>query len=97
MKVEIINNDNVIFLNAFSQRDVANILMALIKSFGDDSSAITIHINADELSIYTKKGKLSMEKDFAKQLIHSTIKGVLSPFKGLFWQQQMRITVVAGE
>jgi len=62
---------------------------------GHTSNEITIDIDATNLSIRTGSGEIIILKDFARMFIESTIKGVLSPLKGVLWLQ--RITVVCTE
>ena len=86
-------NDQEIPLNGFTQRYIANMIIGIARSFGDLSQDIAVYINDDDLRVESSKGQLNIEKDFAKELIQSTIKGILSPLKGIFWRQKIKITV----
>lgn len=92
MKTNLLVNNNIIPLNDFTQSYIANILCGIARSLGDDSSNITICIEPEEIHISTEKGELDVKRDFVKQLIQSTIKGMLSPLKGIFWLQNITIT-----
>jgi len=86
-------NDQEIPLNGFTQRYIANMIIGIARSFGDLSQDLSVYINDDELRVESSRGQLNIEKDFAKELIQSTIKGILSPLKGIFWRQKIKITV----
>ena len=58
----------------------ASVLCAIAHTFGDDSRNVTMHIEPGEFHIYTENGELDI-KDFAKGLIESTVKGILSPLQ----------------
>ncbi|WP_203473641.1 hypothetical protein [Dissulfurispira thermophila] len=93
MKTSLMVNNNIVPLNDFMQDYVANILWAIVKSFDVSCSNVTICADADEFHIYTDKGEIDIsKKDFARQLIESTVKGMLSPLKGIFWFQKITIT-----
>jgi len=78
-------------LNEFTQSYIGNVLRGIVLSLGYDSRDITIHIDEAELRIYTEKGEVPLLKDFTRLLIESTIKGILSPLKGVFWLQRITI------
>lgn len=85
-------NDYVIQLNEFTQDYIGNILRGIVLSLGQDSRDITVYIDKTELHIYTENGEIQIMKDFARSLIESTIKGILSPLKGVFWLERITIT-----
>ena len=60
----------------------------------DSTISIIIHIKDDELHVYTENGEMDIRKDFAKQLVKNTVKGMLSPLKGVFWFREISITSV---
>jgi hypothetical protein len=50
-------------------------------------------VDSENFHIYTEKGEIDIsKKDFARQFIESTVKGMLSPLKGIFWLQKITIT-----
>lgn len=92
MKTSLTVNNNNIPLNDFTQRYIANILCGIARSFGIDSDAVTVRVDAEGFRIHTVDGEIDIsKKEFAKQLIESTIKGMLSPLKGVFWLQNIMI------
>jgi len=91
LKTSIIVNDNPIPLNRFTQNYIGNILRAILLSLGHVSKDIIIAIDQKGLCIYTEKGDVPILKDFARMLVESTIKGMLSPLKGVFWLERIRI------
>lgn len=67
-------------------------LAGMANSFGMSSSKVTVSMDAERFSILTDNGDIDIsKKDFARQLIESTIKGMLSPLKGVFWLQNITI------
>ena len=91
MKTSLMVNNNIVPLNDFTQNYIASVLCAIAQTFGDDSRNVTMHIEPEEIHIYTENGELDIKKDFAKGLIESTVKGILSPLKGVFWSQNIVI------
>jgi hypothetical protein len=96
LRASLLINNTVIPLNDFLQDYIANILFAIAKSLGDTPSDVTISINSDGLRIFTNSGEISFMGDFAKQMIENTIKGMLSPLKGILWLQNIIITAKEG-
>jgi len=91
MKASLLVNNNAVPLNDFTQAYIANILCAIAGSLGADSKNVTIRIETDGLHIFTDNQELDIKKDFAKQLVENTIKGMLSPLKGVFWLTNITI------
>lgn len=93
LKTSLMVNNYVIPLNDFVQGYVANILFAIAKSFGISPNSVTVCVDSEDFHVYTDKGEIDIsKKDFARQLIESTVKGMLSPLKGIFWLQKITIT-----
>ncbi|MFZ5997216.1 MAG: hypothetical protein ACOYW7_06975 [Nitrospirota bacterium] len=85
-------NSVAVPLNDFTQNYIANVLSAVVRSFGVDSTRVTVSIDGETLHILTEDGGIDLaERDFAKQLVINTLKGVLSPLKGVFWLQKIDI------
>ncbi|GAB4413253.1 MAG: hypothetical protein OHK0032_09340 [Thermodesulfovibrionales bacterium] len=93
MKTSLMVNNNIVPLNDFTQNYIAGVLCAIAHTLGDDSKKVTMRIEPEEIHIYTENGELDIKKDFAKGLIESTVKGILSPLKGVFWSQNITIAV----
>lgn len=94
LKTELLVNDSTVPLNEFTQNYIGNLLRGIALSLGHDSRDIKVQIDHSELTINTENGEIPILKDFARSLIESTIKGVLSPLKGIFWLQ--KITIITG-
>lgn len=93
MKTSLSINNNSIPLNEFTQSHISNVLYGIVRSFGIYPETIMVCVDAKGFRVYTDKGEIDIsKKDFAKQLIESTIKGALSPLKGIFWMQNIVIT-----
>ncbi|MBF0328418.1 MAG: hypothetical protein HQL10_04620 [Nitrospirae bacterium] len=97
IKTVLICKGNQIPLNAFTQKYIANVVMAVAKSFGDISNFVTVHIDENFAGIYSNGNKIVIEREFAKQLVQNTVKGLLSPLKGIFWDQEITITINMGD
>ena len=91
-KTELCVSDHIVPLNEFTQTYIGNVLRGIVLSLGYDSKDITAHLNDAGLHIYIKNSEIPILKDFARLLIESTIKGVLSPLKGVFWLQEITVT-----
>ena len=85
MKASLSVNNAEIPLNDFTQNYIANVLCAIAHSLGADSRIVTISIEQKDLHVYTESGEVEITKDFTRQMIENTIKGMLSPLKGVFW------------
>lgn len=93
LKTSLMVNSHVIPLNDFVQGYVANILFAIANFFGISPNSVTVCVDSEDFHVYTDKEELDIsKKDFARQLIESTVKGMLSPLKGIFWLQKITIT-----
>ncbi len=92
MKTNLIVNNYVVPLNEFTQNYIGNVLRGVVLSLGHDSKHFTIDIDGSEINISTENRDLPILKDFTKLLIESTIKGVLSPLKGVIWLQKITIS-----
>lgn len=91
LKTNLLVNDCVVPLNEFTQNYIGNVLKGVALSLGYDSRDIKVHIDKEEFHIYTENGEIPIIKDFARSLIEGTIKGILSPLKGVFWLQRITI------
>lgn len=93
LKTSLIVNDNSIPLNAFTQDYIGNILRGIAMSLGHDSCDVIIQIDEGGLRISDEKGAFPALNYFKKLLIESTVKGFLSPLKGIIWFQNITISV----
>lgn len=85
-------NDNVMFLNDFTPGYIGNVLYAIVRFLGNDFKNVTVCIESDEIHIYTENGEVNIDRDNVSMLIENTIRGMLSPLKGVLWLQKITIT-----
>ncbi len=90
-KTGLLVNDYVIPLNRFTQNYIGNILRAIAHSLGHDGREFSLYIDGEEVRIYSDNGEIPIVRPFARDILTSTIKGVLSPLKGIFWLQRISI------
>ncbi len=95
MKTQLTVNNIGVPLNDFTQRYIGNILKSIALTLGTESTMITVSIEPDNLRIFADSGEITVKKDFVKQIVESTIKGVLSPLKGIFWLERITITTTS--
>lgn len=81
----VLVNDQVIPLNDFTQKYLGNVIRGIVLALGQDPQEIRLYIDDSGLRIYTEAGEVPLLREFPKIIIESTIKGVLSPLKGIFW------------
>jgi len=88
-------NDQVIFLTPFVQKYIAGVLCGILKSlgehphcnlktFGGELKVLTVCIEPGDLRIYIEDRHVYLKKDFTRQLVEKTIKGMLSALVGVF-------------
>ncbi len=87
----LVVNDNVIPLNEFTQTYIGNILRAITSSLGYDAQKVHLYIESGEIRLFADDRLVPIRKEFVTLLIESTIKGVLSPLKGIFWLERISI------
>lgn len=92
MQTILLVNDQVIPLNDFTQKYLGNVIRGIVTALDQDSQEIRIYIDDSGLRIYTETGEVPLVKDFPKIIIESTIKGALSPLKGIFWFGRVSIS-----
>jgi len=92
LKTTLHVNNSSVQLNAFTQVYIGNALRAIAKSLGVDTGKVTVHIGPEGLQIFSADQEIALRKDFAKQLTENTVKGMLSPLKGVFWTENITIT-----
>ncbi len=92
MQTTLLVNDQVIPLNDFTQKYLGNVIRGIVLALGQDSQDIRIYIDDSGLRLYSEVGELPLLRDFPKIIIESTIKGMLSPLKGIFWFGRISIS-----
>lgn len=91
LKTTLVVNDTVIPLNDFVQTYIGNMLKAMVASLGFCANRVNLYIESGEIRLYADDQQVPIRKDFVRLLIESTIKGVLSPLKGIFWLERISI------
>jgi hypothetical protein len=84
-------NDIVVPLNPFVQRYIGNVLRAIVASLDCPGTKVHVYIDRYEIKLYSDDKEVPLKKEFARLFIESTIKGVLSPLKGIFWLERVNI------
>jgi hypothetical protein len=83
----------VIPLNDFSELYVGSILRGIATSLGCCGKKISINIDPEGLNLYSDDLDVQVKKEeFACIIVESTIKGMLSPLKGVVWPEKITIT-----
>ncbi len=93
LQTHVIVNDRVVPLNDFTQKYIENVLKGIISSLGFNGKEYTVFIDCNELMIFVDDKEVPLRKDFSKLLVRSTIKGVLSPLKGIPFFENIKITI----
>lgn len=83
METKLRINNRDVPLDDFTQTYVGHVAQAVMRSLGHESHDITVHIDDAGLRIYKEKGEVPVTRDLAESLIESTIKGALSPLRGV--------------
>ncbi len=91
LKTTLVVNETVIPLNEFVQTYIGNVLRAMVLSLGFEAERVHLFIESGDIKIYADDEPVPLRKDFVKLLLESTIKGVLSPLKGIFWLERITI------
>ncbi|NOX21340.1 MAG: hypothetical protein GXO99_08850 [Nitrospirae bacterium] len=92
MKTNLVVNDTIVPLNPFTQRYIGNILKAITLSLGYEARKVNLCIDQDDLRLYADDQEVPIKKEFVKLIIESTIKGILSPLKGIFLLERILIS-----
>ncbi|RME68604.1 MAG: hypothetical protein D6778_01700 [Nitrospirae bacterium] len=92
MKTSLTVNDVVIPLNEFCQRYIGNILRSIVESLDSPGKKVNVYIDRNTLRFYSDDREVEIRKDFTRLLVESTLKGVLSPLKGIFWLEKVNIS-----
>jgi len=92
LKTELLVNDMVIPLNDFTQQYIGNILRGIALSLGCAGEKVSIDFDSNGLNIYSGDNDIQIRKAFPGAIIISTVKGMLSPLKGVVWADKVMIT-----
>ena len=91
LRTSLLVNDVVIPLNPFIQKYIGNVIRAVVQSLDYPGRQVNVLIDRDDVRIFSDNTEVPIKKDFTRVLIESTIKGVLSPLKGIFWFERINI------
>ena len=91
LKTQLFAGKNIIPLNKFTERYVRNILRGIISSLGSKGKRINVYVDSDELVILVNDKEVPLRKDFSKLLVKSTIKGMISPLRGIPFFENINI------
>ncbi len=92
LKTTLFVNDMVVPLNEFTQQYIGKVLAGIADSLGYNGRRINLYIEPAGLTLFADDNEIPIRKDFVRLLIESTIKGVLSPLKGIFWLERITIS-----
>lgn len=92
LKTELLVNDMVIPLNDFTQRYIGNVLRGIALSLGCSGEKVSIDFDSNGLNLYSGDNDIQIKKAFPSAIIISTVKGMLSPLKGVVWAEKVMIT-----
>ena len=92
LKTQLLVNNMVVPLDDFTQQYIGNILRGISVSFGHGGKHVSIDINSTGLNLYSEDKDLHLENDFSQAIVESTIKGMLSPLRGVVWVENVVIT-----
>lgn len=93
LKTELLCNNHSVKLNNFTQKYIADIVASIAKSLGSEPEEVILIVGENGVSVKCDDKQLKMEKDFVGNLILNTVKGMLSPLKGILWGRDIIITV----
>ncbi len=91
LKTNLVVNDTVIPLNQFTSDYIGNVLKAISSSLGYDAKKVCLYITPDGLQLYADERLVPIRKEFVRLIVESTVKGALSPLKGIFWLERISI------
>src|SRR4030067_207020 len=95
LKTTLLVNDYSIELNEFTSNYIGEIIHGVVRALGKNDDKMSVEIDEKGLRIFTSNEEIPLVKEFVRNLIESTVKGVLSPLKGIFWLQKITISVEA--
>lgn len=81
----------VVPLNEFAQQYIGNILRGIALSLGYSGTNISIDIDSRGLNLYSEDRDIQIRKDFPRAIVESTVKGMVSPLKGVVWVDKVMI------
>ncbi len=92
LKTQLLVNEMVIPLNDFAQQYIGNVLKGIAKSLGCSGGDVSFNLDRDGLNLYSEDKNIALETDFSRDIVESTVKGMLSPIRGVIWIEKVMIT-----
>jgi hypothetical protein len=93
LKTQLLVNDMVVPLNDFSQLYIGHILRGIASSLGCSGKKISINIDQDGLNLYSEDDNIRIgTEEFPCEIVESTVRGMLSPLRGVVWVEKVMIT-----
>jgi len=93
LKTHLLVNDMIIPLNDFTQQYIGNVMIGIVASLGSNSKKIKFSLNKDELKIFAGDQEVPVKKEFVHEIVTSTLKGMVSPLKGIGLFENISITI----
>lgn len=85
-------NDIVIPLNDFNQAFLGNVLRGMALSLGNNNNDVGFNIDVNELTLYSDDINMKINDEPTRLMILSTVRGMLSPIKGVVWLEKVTLT-----
>ncbi len=84
-RTDLMVNDHVIPLNDFVQHYMGTVLFSVVSVLGSKCNEIAVVMNGiRDIEIYADNKVIELRKQFVRDIIGSTVKGFISPLKGVF-------------
>lgn len=93
LKTHLLVNDMIIPLNDFTQQYIGNVMIGIAASLGANSKKIKCSLNKDDLKIFAGAQEVHVRKEFVHTMVTSTLKGIVSPLKGIGLIENINITI----
>lgn len=92
LKTTLMVNDMVIPLNDFTQVFLGNVLRGMAISLGSRSNDVGFNIDVNDLTLYSDDTNIEIKDESTRQMMVSTVKGMLSSIKGVVWLERVSLT-----
>jgi hypothetical protein len=81
----------VIPLNDFTQFYIGNVLRGIATSLGVPGSRISLDFAPEGLNLFSEDENVPVTTEFARSMVESTVRGMLSPLEGVVWVERITI------
>ncbi|UCE78997.1 MAG: hypothetical protein JSV13_10940 [Nitrospiraceae bacterium] len=92
LKTQLLVNEMVIPLNDFTQQYIGNVLKGIAQSLGCSGKDVRFNLDRDGLNFYSEDKDIEIKTEFSRDIVESTVKGMLSPIRGIVWIEKVMIT-----